>query len=101
MTKTAATTIIPDNQECLALFTAKQSMEIWVKTNGKMQLTRIATPAFIASRFNLIDPKSKKLAKTAKQCLKILDARLKAINAQIERNNAEAMLNPPAQQSLN
>ncbi len=98
MTTTA--TIIPDNQECLALFTAKQSMEIWVKTNGKMQLTRIATPAFIAQRFNLIDPRSKKLAKTAKQCLRILNSRLKAIEEQIARNKAEAAI-PSDQPSLN
>lgn len=64
--------------EIYALLCGVQAMKIHIRSGGKMMLTRIATPANIASRFNLIDPKTGKAPRTAKTILPLLEAKLAA-----------------------
>lgn len=71
----------PEGIEALAVWTARESMRMWVESGGKMRLTRIATPAYIAWRFKLADKKGK-VPKTAKACLKLLDKKVEEYNKQ-------------------
>jgi hypothetical protein len=74
--------------DSLALFTAIQAMEMHVKSGGRMVLTRIATPKFIAERFDLINPKTKKRPTTAKACLALLQKK-KAEHDRMTQNDAQ------------
>lgn len=65
-----------DDIELYALLCGVQAMKMHVQSGGKMRLTRVATPANIAARFALVDPKTKRAPKTAKACLRLLEAKL-------------------------
>lgn len=64
----------PKAIESFAMFCAIQAMELHVKSQGRLMLTRTATPANIARRFNLTDPRTKRAPRTAQKCLELLKA---------------------------